>query len=346
MIGQPTLGCALTSSSPAPLDALWRPTALMAVLLAGEALALILALAPADNGDWLVRFGLSSLGIQWVALGTLCALYLARRLLARMPVQWVAWACLAILLGMTLLVSAAAWSVIGMTGDIEHGRTAFLVRTLALAFVVGLMALLIYQNYWRAQQLAVRAKQLELEALQARIRPHFLFNTLNTGAALVHARPTDAERLLLDLADLFRCALRGPQQIPLAEELALTRRYLEIEALRFGDRLWLGWDIPEAMPDVLVPSLSIQPLAENAIRHGIERRPDGGAVDVAVHVHADRVEITVTNDMPGMVGGGGGHAVGLASARERVHALTHGRGRVESRIENGRYIASVHLPLA
>ena len=100
------------------------------------------------------------------------------------------------------------------------------------------------------------------------------------------------------------------------------------------------------MPDVLVPSLSIQPLAENAIRHGIERRPDGGAVDVAVHLFGDRVEITVANDMPGTAGGGGGHAVGLASARERVHALTDGRGRVESRVEGGRYIASVHLPLA
>jgi hypothetical protein len=93
--------------------------------------------------------------------------------------------------------------------------------------------------------------------------------------------------------------LRGPEQIPLAEELALTRRYLEIEALRFGDRLRLHWDIPETMPEVLVPSLSIQPLAENAIRHGIERRPDGGAVDVAVRLFADRVEITVANDMPG-----------------------------------------------
>ena len=256
-----------------------------------------------------------------------------------------AWAGLASLLAMTLLVSAAAWGVIGMADSIEHGRAAFMARMLALALVVGLLALLTYQNYWRARQLAVRAKQLELEALQARIRPHFLFNTLNTGAALVHARPADAERLLLDLADLFRCALRGPQQIPLVEELALTRRYLEIEALRFGDRLRLGWDLPETMPEVLVPSLSIQPLAENAIRHGIERRPEGGGVDVAVRVFGDRVEITVANDMPATAGGGGGHAVGLASARVRVHALTDGRGRLESRVEAGRYIASVHLPL-
>ena len=317
----------------------------MAVILAGEALAMLLALAPGTEG-WLVRLGLASLAIQWIAVGTLCALFLLRHPLSRLPPMRLAWACLGLLLAMTLLVAGAAWELQGMTMDPGIGRTSFVLRMLALAFVVGLLGLVIYQNYWRARQLAVRAKQLELEALQARIRPHFLFNTLNTGAALVHARPADAERLLLDLADLFRCALRGPQQIPLAEELALTRRYLEIEALRFGDRLRLGWEMPDAMPEVLVPSLSIQPLAENAIRHGIERRPDGGAVDVAVRLSGDHVEIRVVNDMPGTAGGGGGHAVGLASARERVHALTDGRGRIESRTEGGRYIASVYLPLA
>ena len=335
----------MDTPSPAPLDALWRPTALMAVILAGEALGLLLALSPGTDG-WLVRFGLASLGIQWIAVGTLCALFLLRRVLARLPAMKLAWACLGLLLAMTLLVAAAAWELLGMTMDPGVGRASFVLRMLALAFVVGLLGLVTYQNYWRARQLAVRAKQLELEALQARIRPHFLFNTLNTGAALVHARPADAERLLLDLADLFRCALRGPQQIPLAEELALTRRYLEIEALRFGDRLRLGWDLPETMPEVLVPSLSIQPLAENAIRHGIERRPDGGAVDVAVRLFGDRVEITVANDMPGTAGGGGGHAVGLASARERVHALTDGRGDVDTQIVNGRHIATVRLPMS
>ena len=329
---------------PAPLDALWRPTALMAVILAGEALALVLALAPGTDG-WLVRLGLASLAIQWIAVGTLCALFLLRHGLARLRAMQLAWACLGLLLAMTLLVAGAAWELLGMTMDTSVGRKSFVLRMLALAFVVGLMALLIYQNYWQTRQLAVRAKQLELEALQARIRPHFLFNTLNTGAALVHARPADAERLLLDLADLFRCALRGPRQIPLAEELALTRRYLEIEALRFGDRLRLNWEIPETMPEVLVPSLSIQPLAENAIRHGIERRPEGGAVDVAVRLFGDRVEITVANDMPGIAGGGGGHAVGLASARERVRAFSDGRGDVETRLLDGRHIATMTLPL-
>ena len=336
----------MTTPHTDPLAALWRPPALMAVVLSGEALAALLALAPTQGGDRLVQFGLASLGVQWVVLGTLCALFLLRRQIAKLPALRMAWVCLAMFWGMSLLVATAAWSVLGMSGNAPASRNDFILRILALAVVVGLIGLLTYQNYWRSRQLAVRAKQLELEALQARIRPHFLFNTLNTGAALVHAQPDAAERLLLDLADLFRSALRGPQLIPLAEELALTHRYLEIEHLRFGPRLQLDWQIPAQLPAVNVPSLSIQPLVENAIRHGIERLPGGGKLDVHIQHSAQHIDIIVANDLPTAAAPSAGHAVGLSSARERVHAMTDGRGRVESRIENGRYIATLHLPVA
>ena len=246
---------------------------------------------------------------------------------------------------MTALVASAAWNVLAV--PLEPGRSGlqFVARLLAMALVVGLLGLVAFQNYARVRHLLVRAKQSELEALQARIRPHFLFNTLNTGAALVHAHPDEAERVLLDLADLFRSALRGPQLIALADELSLTRRYLDIESLRFGERLRLEWNIPASLPDVMVPSLSIQPLAENAIRHGIERLPQGGRVDVTVEVIADEVIVTIGNDLPAQAGGSGGHAVGLASARERVDALTEGRGEVATQLVDGRHIATMTLPL-
>ena len=337
----------MNSTPSPPLDALWRPTSVMAVVLAGEALALVLALAPAQPpGSRMVLFGLASLGIQWVALATLWALFLLRRLLTRLTPIGVAWACLGLLMGMALLVLIAAGGLLDLTiRPTEAGRTDFVLRMLAVALVVGLIGLLTYRNYWAARRLAVRAKQLELEALQARIRPHFLFNTLNTGAALVRARPDEAERLLLDLADLFRYALRGPQRIPLADELALTRRYLDIELLRFGERLRLEWQVPESLPDVHVPSLSIQPLAENAIRHGIERLPQGGCVDVSVEVTNTEVIVTVGYDMPHVATASTGHAVGLSSSRERVDALTEGRGRVEAHVRDGRHLARMVLPL-
>lgn len=333
------------TASTNPLAPLWRAPAVMAVVLGGEAVAAILALAPTENAGRLVHFGLASLCIQWVVLSTLCALYLLRRQIGALPPLRMAWVCLALFLGMSLLVAAGAWSVLGISGSDMGSRAEFTARILALALLVGLITLLSYQNYWRSRQLAVRTKQLELEALQARIRPHFLFNTLNTGAALVHAQPDAAERVLLDLADLFRSALRGPQMIPLTEELALAHRYLEIEQLRFGPRLQLHWQVPEQLPEVPVPSLSIQPLVENAIRHGIERLPQGGKVEVQVRQLQELIDIVICNDLPTAHTRTDGHSVGLTSARERVHAMTEGRGRIDARIENGRYIATLTLPV-
>lgn len=327
-----------------PLAALWRPPALLGVVLGGEALAAIIALAPAQDAGRLVHFGLASLCVQWVAIGTLCALYLLRKPLSRLPPLRLAWACLMVLLGMALLVAAASWSVLAMGALPNESRINFVLRMLGIALVVGMVGLLTYQNYWQSRQLALRAKQLELEALQARIRPHFLFNTLNTGAALVHQRPDEAERVLLDLADLFRHALRGPRQIPLAEELALTHRYLEIEALRFGPRLRLEWNVPATLPDILVPSLSLQPLAENAIRHGIEQRIEGGRMEVEVTETPDGIEVVMRNDLPAASADSAGNSVGLNSARERVLALTAGRGRLDAGIEAGRFVARVWLP--
>ncbi len=328
-----------------PLAALWRPGALLAVLAGGEALALVMALAPDRNTDGLVYFGLVSLSIQWVAVGMLCLLYLLRRPLCRLPPLRIAWICLTLLLGMTLLVSGTTWGLLHMANATAQARLPFMGRMLGLALVMGLVGLAGYQNYWRARQLAIRAKQLELEALQARVRPHFLFNTINTCVSLVHARPDEAERTLLDLADLFRSALREPQQVPLASELDLTRRYLDIESLRLGHRLQLAWHVPESPPDVLVPSLSIQPLAENAIRHGIEPSPQGGRMDVSVHIDHGTVEILVANDMSGQESRHRGHSLGLASARERVQAMTDGKGRIDSHLEDGRYVVRMRLPV-
>src|SRR5690606_17230937 len=238
------------------------------------------------------------------------------------------------------------WWSLAPTMDPAISGASFVARILAMALVVGLLALVAFQNYARARHLLVRAKQLELEALQARIRPHFLFNTLNTGAALVHARPDEAERLLLDLADLFRAALRGPELVPLADELELTRRYLEIEGLRLGQRLQVRWQLPEPLPQAMVPALSMQPLAENAVRHGIEPLPEGGRIDIEASVDGGRIIVEIRNDLGGGDARIDGHRIGLASTRERVSAMTAGRGEVETRVEDGRHVATVSLPLS
>lgn len=333
----------------APLDSLWQGRVVIWVVLSAEGLAAVLTLAgDAPLGRW-IRFGLLSLLVQWVALLTLGGLYVLRGHLRHVRPQRVAYLALALLL-------VSSWSVLAISdlllGDLwripREVRADVFVRVTGIALVVGWLALAAFQNHWRARQLAVRAKQAELAALQARVRPHFLFNTLNTGAALVHHHPDEAEHLLLDLADLFRAALGGPREIPLREEIALIERYLEIESLRFRERLRVRWTRPDPMPDTLVPALSLQPLVENAIKHGIERLAAGGDIDILIEDGgADGVTIVITNPMSDAPAGAtAGHNVGLPASLAQIEAYTEGRGGVEAHAADGLFTVTVRLPAA
>ena len=332
-----------------PLDALWRARAVLWMVIAGQALAVVVALAAdgaaMDRWQLLLRL---SVFVHWILLVSLVSMYAIRRWLSRLRPVAIAYAALAALLLSTWVTGGFLWLLLRDLMELRSGGwQSLLVRATGIALAVGLLGLAAFQNHWRARRLAVRAKQAELESLQARIRPHFLFNTLNTGAALVHQRPEEAERLLVDLADLFRAALAGPREIPLADELALARRYLEIESLRFGDRLQVDWQLPEQLPHATVPALSIQPLVENAIRHGIERIPGGGLVELGVRSEGNSVVIRVANPLPSAsiaASGAAGHQVGLNSTRARIEAMTGGHGRLHAGVENGRYVASVTVP--
>ena len=331
--------------TPSPLDSLWQGKVVIWAVLAGEGLAALLTLAAdTPDGRW-VRFGLLSLSVQWVVLLALGLLYLMRARLDAVRPQRVAYLALALLMLSTWAVALGCWWLLHAAGAYPGPPGDLLLRVTLIAAIVGWLSLAAYQNHWRNRQLAVRAKQAELAALQARVRPHFLFNTLNTAATLVHLRPDEAERLLLDLADLFRAALSGPREILLEEELALVGRYLEIESLRFGPRLRTRWELPDALPRIVVPALSLQPLAENAIRHGIERLPEGGEVTIAVRRQTGMVEIVVANPVSISTDGlAPGHNIGLPASTARIEAYSEGRGSV--RVERGadRFTVVVRLP--
>lgn len=334
------------SRPPSPLDNLWHPPALAATVLAGEALALILALSAPQQGDFWVRFGLVSLVVQWIGLSTLLAIYLLRAPLARLPPGVLAWSCLAILLLVSVLVAALGQSLV--TGLWGADDDAFALRSLGIAVVVGLLALVAFQNYTEAKRHALRAKQAELEALQARIHPHFLFNTLNSAAALVHARPDDAERVLLDLGDLFRAALAEPGWVPLERELDLCRRYLAIEQQRFGERLRVEWRVDDGLAGLWVPLLAIQPLVENAVVHGLDERSGAKSLCLEASQDATALVVSVSNAAPSRPPGPAhsGHSIGLAGVRARVESATHGTGSVRAAADGARFEVRVVLPKA
>lgn len=326
------------------LDILWQPTTLMWVVLAGEAVAVVLSLAPGQSSNGWIHFGLTSLLLQWTALTTLALLYLMRGNLRRRRPQQIAYLAVAVLVLVAVGVHAIAWAILSELSLLQGSWHSFLLRVAAIALTLGLMALLAFQNHWRVQHLAVQAKQAQLEALRARIQPHFLFNTLNTGATLARSCPEQAEHLLLDLADLFRAALAGPDRLRLEEELTLARRYLGIERMRLGDRLRVDWQLPDPLPAIEVPTLSIQPLMENAIRHGIEPSTRGGHVQLRIEQDAHWVKIEIANSLPaaGESTVGRGHGIGLAGVRARVESISG--GRLSARREADRFVSLLELP--
>src|SRR5690606_2392851 len=239
-------------------------------------------------------------------------LYLVRGLLARLRPLHVAGIALLLLVLSSWLVHAIAQALVALVvpGSVPPGWS--LPRMAGLSLCVGLLGLAVFYHHWRANRVAVEAKHAHVEALQERVRPHFLGNAVSTGGALVRERAGEAGRRLGDLSHLFRAALAGPPTIPLEDELAVARCYLEMEQLRFGPRLQVKWEVPAVLPAVPVPTLSVQPLVENAIRHGIERSPRGGEVRIVVVSTGSGVRVTVSNSLPSAAGPAThGHQVGL-----------------------------------
>ncbi len=213
-----------------------------------------------------------------------------------------------------------------------------------------LAALLVAGLQMRARARAPAATAARLSELQARIRPHFLFNTLNSAIALVRHEPARAEALLEDLSDLFRHALRDlGESTTLAQELTLAERYLAIEQIRFGPRLQVQWDLDPAAAGARLPPLLLQPLVENAVKHGIETSIEGGTVWVRTQRRGQHARIEIINTLPPQAEPlptqTPGHGMALANVRDRLKLLHDIEGQFSTGVRDGRYHVRMTLPL-
>ena len=344
---------------PGPQDELFLPDfcaarMVLAIVLILELLALTLALARPGGTTFLIELARISFFMQWLGLTAAAALCYSRRWLAKLSVPVAALTAFMLLTANVVIVSEAVF-LLGR-GLTERGIVAnlfpeshwtFLLRNVGISAIVTAMLL---RYFFVAHQwsLHVRAEaRARIHALQARIRPHFFFNTMNTIASLTRSNPNGAEEAVADLADLFRATMKdSAEPTRMNQEQELCRTYLRIENLRLGDRLNVQWQMDDALMLAIVPSLTIQPLLENAIHHGIEPLDGGGTVLVTGKLHGDDIMVTVTNPVTEMTGRfiRPGNRLALENIRERL-SLAHGeRGRVEVTEEEGRYTVTLRFP--
>jgi len=277
--------------------------------------------------------------VEPLLIAALLALALFSTALARLPYWAGCAAVLAIVLAIAVAMRAAlAWSL----G--EPLSLPSLARTLVLTALVALLMLGYFRLLMRAYSPALA--EARLQALQARIRPHFLFNSLNAVLSLIRRDPRRAERALEDLADLFRTLMGDARRfVRLADEIALLERYAGIEQLRLGERLRITWELDSAPSDALLPPLVLQPLLENAVYHGVE--PATGVADVLVRIErrGDRVRALIENPM--MEEGGvhrAGNRMALDNIRERLALFFDAEARIETATDGGRFRVEIEIP--
>jgi two-component system sensor histidine kinase AlgZ len=339
------------------LDAFYIPDLcatrmVFAVVLIAELVAVTLALARPD-APFLTELARISLFLQWLGLTNAALLCYSRRWLARLTVPRSSLAVFALILLNTLVISelglklGTAFGAVGIT-EMPIDHWPFLLRNAGIALIVTAL-LLRYFFVTHQWQKHVRAEALSrIQALQARIRPHFLFNSMNTIAALTRSDPKRAEEAVEDLADLFRATLRDSHSpLRLKEELELSRIYQRIEALRLGNRLAVRWDVAALPMRAFVPGLTVQPLLENAIYHGIEPLENGGTVTVSGRVVDGEIEVVVSNP----VASGGppteprsGNRIALDNIRQRLDLAYGGRGSLTVEQQPDSYRVTVRFP--
>jgi two-component system sensor histidine kinase AlgZ len=315
---------------------------LRALLFVHGVMAIGMVFTAPTVGYWL---GLTAAGssvalpavLAWLLV--ICAL---RRPLAGAPIaaQWSA----AIVLG-ALAAHAAARLIAAVIPDTASAGLGGLVG-FGPALAGAAMAAAIFQ--WlrlRAQATLPAETTARLAELQSRIRPHFLFNTLNTALTLVRLDPAKAEGVLEDLAELFRVAItESAESVSLGEEVDLAQRYLDIEQIRFGSRLHVHWELDPEAATARVPPLLLQPLVENAVRHGVEPSPEGGVIRIRTQVKLGRAVLTIANSVP-KEASQPGHGMALKNVRERLRLMHDVAAQFEARQDADVFRVQIVVPL-
>ncbi|MEZ5605003.1 MAG: histidine kinase [Burkholderiaceae bacterium] len=282
----------------------------------------------------------TALRVDAVAAASLLTLCPLRRSVNGAP-RWVQW-----VVGLGVPSAFAIVVAVGSAEPPAPGVAAFAAWLMPRVLLAAGIAWALIE-YLRLRQLSLQPSQAEgrLQALQARIRPHFLFNSLNTVLGLMRSDPRKAERTLENLADLFRVFMKDSRElVPLDDEVLLCKEYLTIEKLRLADRLGVRWELDGMPGDALLPSLLLQPLVENAVHHGIEPNQEPGEIRVSIAKSGDRVRVEIANPLPDAPPTRPGNHMALSNVRERLDLTFDVEGQLETSSADGQFRVIVQFP--
>ena len=310
------------------------------VVLLVNGMALLVALAQASSWADIAQrvFAISAL-LQPVLLTSLLLLFALDSLLARLA-YWQGAAAVLLLAGLVTLavyhLGGELYAPLIEYGHFHAARNALLGSTSA--------ALLLAYFRLRAHALSPALHKARLQALQARIRPHFLFNSINAVLGIVRANPKRAETALEDMADLFRMAMaHDGAMVPARHEVALARQYLALEQLRLGERLKVNWHTEDMPDNALLPPLMLQPLLENAVYHGIEPLTEGGVIDIKLYRSDNEMHLEMYNPRQEQSSRHAGNKMALTNIRERLSLQFDLEARYT--VEAGKNFYRVHIML-
>ena len=321
------------------------------VLTEGFAITITLVSIHSLEQFW-TTLAITSFYMLWIAVLLSALLCLLRPVLSRLtPAKSYLLIYIILLATITVVTEFALWlSDENILPQLIPYTDLLLARSLIIGVIVGGFGLryLYVQQRWQIQTEAEASYRMQ--ALQARIRPHFLFNTLNSITSLIHSNPERAESAILNLADLFRQSLKLEEEgRSLEMEIDLTKRYLEIEELRLGERLKVDWQIDLATLDLTIPPLTLQPLVENAIYHGIEQIPEGGTITIQTKYDDGHFTITITNPIPRADAyreiRSSGHHMALENIGHRIDALNPGHDGLNILHSDDHFIVTLTLPI-
>ena len=324
---------------------------LFIVLLVAELVAIVLTLAAhGPDGQFLLQLSKISFFVLWLTLLGSAVMCQLRKWLEQAGKTRAFLLSFVILEITCLVVAELCWQLMWRFGGvsiIDDPHSDFLLRTFAISsiFIALGMRYLYVSSEWRRS--IVLEAQARVSALQALIRPHFLFNSMNTIASLTRTDPRQAEEAVEDLSDLLRASLSSTRdRTSLKEELEVAAIYQRIEKLRLGDRLKVRWNIDQLPMRARIPSLTIQPLIENAIYHGIELLPDGGEVIVTGTRDGRYLQIAVSNPVaPGKARSKDGNKMAMANIRQRFELAYGSRASVIVDDSNEQYTVTLRFPV-